>query len=141
MAKEKNFTAQTVRVPHELEKPLGYRMVDTGESFQAMVLRLLKGELAKPEAGEVPLPSPKVANMPGLLDELSDDQVWTVQNLVDILKHQPQGSIFRSLDLTLQLAITEFRKMKSAHEAAHQKAPRESPKSAHRKPTGTGRNH
>jgi hypothetical protein len=84
---------------------------------------------------------PPVHQMPGPFAGLNDDQIWTVQNLIEILKQEPQGAIFRSLDLTLQLAITEYRKSRSAHETPAKKAARESPQPAHRKPTGTGRHH
>lgn len=48
MIKEKEFTAQTVRIPKSIEKALGHLMVETGESFQSLSLRLLRRELDGP---------------------------------------------------------------------------------------------
>jgi hypothetical protein len=43
----KNFSTQTVRVPREIEKSIGHRLVDTGESFQSFVMRLIDAELKR----------------------------------------------------------------------------------------------
>lgn len=85
MPKEKNFTAQTVRVPRAIEKPLGYRMVDTGESFQAMVLRLLREDLEKsiPSSGESAITEKGSTNdpsvtlkLPGTKTEQISEEEW-----------------------------------------------------------------
>lgn len=97
---------------------------------------------SQPEPRQLPAKGQAaVVSLPGLLDGLSDDQYWTIQNLVEILKQQPQGSIFRSLDLTLQLAITEYRKTRSQQQNAADKpqTPREGSKLHTGSPLGPDR--
>ena len=56
---EKKFTSQTVRIPAELEKIIGHRLVDTGESFQGYVMRLIEAELNATQTQPVLVQMPK----------------------------------------------------------------------------------
>lgn len=38
-------TSQTVRIPAELAKPIGHRLVDIEESFQGYVMRLIRADI------------------------------------------------------------------------------------------------
>jgi len=55
---------------------------------------------AAPPADAIPFP--------GILSDLSDDDVWLVHQLVNILRDRPQGDIFHLLETTLQKAARAY---------------------------------
>lgn len=131
-------SVQTVRFTASEATELRKYLAATNQKFQSFALRLIHEAMAEEVETK---PQGKVVSLPSPFDGLSDDQIWIVQNLIEIFKTQPQGAIFRNLNLTLDLAVSEYRKTRRTHEAAPSKAARESAKPSHRKPTGTGRHH
>lgn len=118
-----------VRLPDELRRELRRVAFERGQesgkepSFGDLLLEAWSN--AKATTGTPNPSTTAVSELPGPLAGLDDHQIWTIHNLIEILKTQPQGAIFRSLDFTLDLAINEYRKTKSAHKPAITNAPRE----------------
>ncbi len=130
---KKKSVAQTVRIPENLKQPIGHRLVELDQSFQTFVMGLIQRDLSG--AATSPAAPASVATIPGPFAGLTDDQIWTLTNVAEIMRNQPQGSIFRALDSTLTLAVKEYRAT-HGRKANEEATPKSQPDQHPRRKTG-----
>lgn len=53
-------------------------------------------------------PPPEVLQLPGIFEGLSNDEVWLVHQLANILRERPQGDVFALLEASLQKAVRRY---------------------------------
>lgn len=91
------------RVKRRLTKPTAVAQAIEQWLGQAKDAGGLAGALAA-EAERQQAPA-----IPGIFNGLSNDDIWTLQNLAAILRERPQGSIYRAALFALDQAVTEYR--------------------------------
>jgi hypothetical protein len=91
-----------VRGTTEMHRKLRQLSLDTGKSVQRLFEDAIQRAYFSPNPPPTPFPHPFTG--------LSDDEIWTLTNLIEILRARPQGAIYRSLDHTLNEAVQEWRK-------------------------------
>lgn len=92
----------------------------TGSASGAIQAVLSRGadlalqEMVAASHGETGGPRPAKPAMPATIpSQLADNDAWTVQNIIEILQNKPQGAAFRVLYATLEIAVSEWRKVGS----------------------------
>jgi hypothetical protein len=62
--------------------------------------------------------SSRPVELPGPFAGLTDDQIWLINNVIEIFRDQPQASIYRAMENTIQLAVKEHRKTRQPNRHA-----------------------
>ncbi len=99
---------RTTQITADLHKRVKRAAADHG----LPVYQILQAAFDRYEATEPPA-APATTALPSPFDGLSDDDVFTIHNLIAILRDQPQGAIFRTLNRAIHDAVTEYRKTAS----------------------------
>ncbi len=88
-----------------LHKRLRQLSVDTGKSVQRLFEDAIDAVYFAPSPA-----SSNVIELPSPFEGLDNEQVFLIHNIIEILIHQPQGAMFRTLDRTMNEAVNEWRK-------------------------------
>ncbi len=104
--------ALNARIPKDLKKRLEIAKVERDVNIQDAVTAAIEAWVDG--AADTPsIPSPRA--IPGPMDGLTADQYWTIQNLSEILTAHPSGAEFRMLYSALEIAVSEWRKIRSEY--------------------------
>lgn len=110
------MAALNIEIDKSLKKALDHAVTERETTLKAAVAQAITAWIAAnvpasaPNLHIEPQLAPAVVELPGPYAGLSDDQVWLVTNIIEILRDQPQAAIFRALENTIQLAVSEHRK-------------------------------